>query len=253
MSDFPIQTKTTSFLSLEETAPFLEVDDFSKSLVEAMLEVIGEIPFWDETIFERKLPGFYSGFLTCKTHECPYFAVCPIMSAIKKKYKHSTQQRQVAIDALFGEPCRLEVKEAAIWLANFVREHDVRPDSSSDILQILHIVKQTVLINRIDRELAVYGVAGESVVGVSAKGDAITDRRANEIIKHRALLEKSLQNALSQLVATRKDKANLAVQAGQFKMLSDLFARPKGVALKELRNSSKEDDPTNVVIDVEVT
>lgn len=249
MSNIP-QSNNPEYL-IKEIAPFISDEDFDKSLLGAMISVMDDLPDWTSTAFKKKFPGLESGYIICKTEECPYASVCPIIRDINTKYKYQKDKKFAALAELADKPCRLEQIEVGLYLANLLKEHHVTVADTSDQITILRIVKTVIQLNRIERELSVFGVSGEQVIGVNNKGVEIKDRRANDLLKTYTILDKNLLSMLSSLNATRKDKVNTVISVMNGKGgLKDFIARPKD-SMKDIRNGVFS-APKETIIDVEV-
>ena len=107
-----------------------------------------------------------------------------------------------------------------------VQELDIAPTASTDILNVASMVRLEVLLHRINWRMALMGFMEKKVGAVIQKtGEVIWQEEPTLLFKHSADINKQLSAIYSQLLASRKDRAQLAGAKGATDFLSQLLSR----------------------------
>jgi len=132
---------------------------------------------------------------------CRYFKVCPIMRALPPD-----KQRE-----LVGAPCRVDKHEGVRNFTSQVKELGITPDETSAIIQVAQLVRLLVLQRRIDWEFALNDIMYNEVAGFNPiTGQPAYEKRVNQLMKESRAIETQISRLQSQLLATRKDRAQVA-------------------------------------------
>jgi hypothetical protein len=166
---------------------------------------------WQNTLIHdpqlrRELPVLDSFPLLCKTSKCRYYEVCPIMKSMPKGDQN----------ALKDSRCRMDRTEGVKIFTATIKELNVQPDSMTEIIQVARLVRLLVLQRRVDWELAINDISYEEVSAVVPAGEGepwikIYEKRVNQLMKEGERIEGQINKIYSQLLATRKDRAHVAV------------------------------------------
>lgn len=148
----------------------------------------------EETGEEEEIPtGHYKG-------GCRYYEMCPIMRKLEPE-----QQEE-----LLGKPCRVDQHEGVRLFSAQVKELNISPHETASIIQVAQLVRLLILQRRIDWELAYYDLAYDEVTTINpVTGAKIYQRQVNQLIKEGRAIENSINKLQSQLLATRKDRAQM--------------------------------------------
>lgn len=132
---------------------------------------------------------------------CRYFKVCPVMRRLSEAEQ----------DSLVGTPCRVDKHEGVRNFTAQVRELGITPDETSAIIQVAQLVRLLVLQRRIDWEFALNDIVYKEIATFNPQtGAPAYERRVNQLMKESRGIETQISRLQSQLLATRKDRAQIA-------------------------------------------
>jgi len=181
----------------------------------------------DETAYQ-KLGLFLKGYMLCKASDCPYYEACPIMRSIKSKPKR---------EALRNTDCRWEMMNAARLVIGLIKKLEIEDDNMVDLGYVTQIAVNQMYLDRIDLDISINGMWQTNPGVLDQRNGVLYHRKEiNELIKYRGTFEKSKDEAVSKLNASRKDKVKNTAKTGTLEELKSL-----------IDNISKE--PTGAVID----
>jgi hypothetical protein len=132
-----------------------------------------------------------------------------------------------------------------------VRQLEIKPFETVDLLTVAAYARCLIFLRRCDWELAVYGMSQEVVSVVAQAGKdskPYLKREANAILRDRAQFTKERTELEKQLMATRKDRFEMAKALGRHDDLQQSLTK-RGIG-KKLKKLSSEDEE---VIDVEAS
>ena len=157
--------------------------------------------------------GLYARIpLTCKADNCPYAKACLLL------------QNDLAP---YGEKCALETSLIEKSLEGYIRDFDLKPDSSyTDFTIVKELVSADIMMERAQALLSQEGLAIEEVYAGS--NDANENFYRKEISKSLELYErhsKMRDRLLSNMMATRKEKARMKVadEKSFYDILADIM------------------------------
>lgn len=180
--------------------------------------------------------------MICETDDCPYAPVCPVLRALANKEEEKK--------ALYGQPCRVDFEEARLYFGMFVRSLEIKPDDAFDVLTVANLVRLHILRRRCDWELSVFGMSSDVIQSIhQASGKPYYKRSANEILREASEIDKKILLINSQLVASRKDKAQAAAQLVKNKGILDLLRGTRAVEQARKMALGKDED----VIELDMT
>jgi hypothetical protein len=154
--------------------------------------------------------------LRCHAEDCKYAESCPIIQSMNE-----SQLKEIR-----GTQCRVDRQFAIESFTALIRDLDIRPDQTIDLMGAANAVRWMVIRNRIDMQLAQEGVTIDSISTINQKtGEVYGEMKAHPLMKEAAQVDKMIDQALKSLVATRKDRLNMAINLGQEKQaLKDLLS-----------------------------
>jgi hypothetical protein len=178
--------------------------------------------------------------MVCRGDKCPYAHVCPVMRALEGKPDEKT--------ALLDKPCRVDRQEAASIFSRMVRQLEIKPHETVDLLTVAAYVRCMIFLRRVDWEFSIYGMSQEVVSVVAQAGKdskPYLKREANALMRDRAQFVKERSELEKQLMATRKDRFEMAKALGRHDDLQQSLTK-RGIGKKLKKLSSEEEDVIEV-------
>jgi hypothetical protein len=162
--------------------------------------------------------GFYSSVpLICRGKSCRYKERCPLIEL--DLYPE-------------GEVCALEADDAKTMFEEYCKEFGIDPNDNSksslvDKTLIEELVATRIGIKRANNCIAIDGDFIQQIsVGVDGRGNVITRPEIHQAIKYYDQMVKRRDTLYKQLVATRRDKAEMKQQeTSNETMVSDIVKK----------------------------
>jgi len=201
-------------------APILEDDkEFEASLVIMMVALL-ENTQWESTLSKKRrfnqLPVLSHVPMVCRTTQCPYHDVCPIMAAIGDDNK--------AKEKLYGGRCRIDMIELVQIFVELVKDLDIQPSHAIDVMHVTSLVRLYILRRRCDWELQ-GGMREDIIAVVNPRTDTPYYKPDNNsILDIIDKIEKQIHSLVSQLLGSRKDRALLDAKTGRGTSLEQILA-----------------------------
>lgn len=177
---------------------------------------------WESTVLNspkirRKLPILNDLPLVCKSEDCPYATRCPIL----KKMPNSSDRLK-----LVGTECRADRIYSIEQFAAFVKELQIDPEQTTDIINVASLVRLLILKRRIDWTLAIEGIMDKEPGVIDQRTGQVYFRNVvHPLLKVSESLEKQIAVIQKQLMADRQARAALASTYGKGSdVLKDLFS-----------------------------
>lgn len=165
----------------------------------------------------KKVPIVTDMPMLCKVRGCPFYELCDVMRALKDSPEEQ--------DKLFDTLCRSDRLLGVQQFADLVRDLDIAPTQTVDLLGVANIVRWLIYRRRLDRQMALEGnMIGTPVILDRKTGELVYDRKAHPLLREAERVDKMIDNAMKGLVASRKDRMSLAKDIKKSKdVLRDLF------------------------------
>lgn len=177
---------------------------------------------WESLILKdakirRKVPILGDIPLMCKADACPYALKCPILKNLPKLADRM---------ALEGTECRADKIYAVEEFAAFVRDLQIDPDQTTDIINVASLIRILILKRRIDWTLAIEGIMDKEPGVIDQRSGKVYFRSVvHPLIKVQESLGKQLSQLQKQLMADRQARAALAASLGKgSNVIKDLFS-----------------------------
>jgi hypothetical protein len=168
----------------------------------------------------RKVPILGDIPLVCKATDCPYATKCPVLKGIP-----------VNADKLklVGTECRADKIYAVESFADFVKDLQIDPEQTTDIINVASIIRLLILKRRIDWTLAIEGIMDKEPGVIDQRTGQVYFRNVvHPLLKVSESLEKQIAVLQKQLMADRQARAALAASMGKgADILKELFSNPK--------------------------
>lgn len=230
--NFPIRPNIQT-TDIESIAKDVSEEEFDQYLV-AVLQDALNMTTWSDRLTSSKnfqrIPGLSHVPLICKADQCEFAEVCPIMRELNQDPKGLEKK-----EALRGKNCRVDLIESAKLFSQWIRELEIRPQDTTDLLQVTSLVRYIILQRRVEWEIQMCGVMMESVAGISNQGQVVTQKVPNALLKELQTIQNMINSLTSQLSASRQDK--LKTKTAEDKIEAALDAMMKGY--KTRRSKSK--------------
>jgi hypothetical protein len=135
--------------------------------------------------------------LECEAENCPYASRCPVLKALPKR----------EWPALVGTRCRVERAYVLNSLTELIRDLNIRPQDSSDLVNLASLIRLMVLDRRIDLQIAMDGIMISDPAFANQRTGEVTNRQiVHPLIKEKTFIQKQVQQIQSALVASRRDR-----------------------------------------------
>lgn len=160
--------------------------------------------------------------MTCKVKECPYYQKCGIMRGLEEGEQNKLE----------GTICREEREFAIRLFASLVRDLKISATDTTDILMALSLTRHHVMKRRLDWQIGIDGATINSPVAVDLRTNIVLSKpESHPLHKEVERLEKLINALYSQLLASRKEKAQVNNQQSKVfeQLLSTLQSRQKKV------------------------
>ena len=187
----------------------LPEDDFEKGLLALSQWLLFETKYDPVVIVNpriiKKIPNLHNLPLVCKAQACPYHDICPVMVGLTDAQKGQ----------LTGTFCRREREYAIHLFADLVRELEIAPKYTVDIMAATQLVRAYTMKQRIDWQTQLDNLLEEEPAVVDQRtGQVYWKRTVHPLQKLSDQYDKTIGTLLNQLMASRKDRAALAMAMG---------------------------------------
>lgn len=216
-------TRKDEITSLAKTLNFR--DPITEEEFESALDILVQFLLfgtkWENLVLEnpkirKKIPVINDMPLICKANDCEYASKCPILKHLKKDQDRA---------ALIGTECRADKIFAIEQLTAFVKELQIEPDQTTDILNVANLIGKLIVKRRIDWQLAISGLTEREVSAIDQRtGQVYHKTSANPLFKVSEGLEKQITTLQKQLVADRQARTSLATTGKGVDILKQLFS-----------------------------
>lgn len=234
---FPIRTKANT-TDIEVLAPEVTDEEFDHEIVAILQDTLHETEWNDKLTSSRnfkRLPGIAHIPLICKADECEFAAVCPIMRELKGD-PHELEKKE----ALRGTDCRVDRIESARIFSQWVRELQIKPGDTTDLLHVTSLVRLFILQRRVDWQLQMCGIMVDAVGGIMQKSERVIYQKVpNGLLKETKTIQDQINTLISQLNASRQDKIKSKDGGDNFKLLLERLERGRN---KTINTYVKEDN-----------
>lgn len=223
-SENPLERYEINKLVNEQTAfnisaPISE-DEFEDSLQKLGSFLLSNTQ-WNNTVRGRQtlknLPIVSDVVLLCKGALCEYHDLCPIMKGMNSEDK----------ERIVGTACRAERIYGVTLFSDLVRDLSIDPDQTIDLIDAANVVRLMIYRRRLDWMMNIQGISIEGIVAVDPiNGSPYTETKGHPLLKEIERIDKMISNARKNLVASRKDRIQLATQLGKGQnVLKSLFSK----------------------------
>jgi hypothetical protein len=183
-------------------------DEFEEAIDTIALALLYDTP-WEDSIRNnkrRKIPLLTDLPIICYGDQCTYAKKCSVLKNTKNEDKIK----------LLGTECRDErifiIEQFSEWIKNL----EIPPEDSSSILNVASLIRILIYKRRTDRHIAILGSMYEKrLVAVDNKGNEHWDHQVSQLHALSEKYNKQILSIQSQLMASRKDRAQFAAQAGK--------------------------------------
>jgi len=163
--------------------------------------VPGKPPF-----MPKNLPVISEMPRICDPYTCPYKDVCPVIQKMSDLDRYK----------LVGTRCRAEREAGVKLFAAVVKDLDIEPTQTIDVLNAANMVRLMIYRTRLDWEMASDSMQITPVTATNPiTGEAYREQKEHPLLKAAERLDKMIESAGKSLVASRKDRLNLAAQLGK--------------------------------------
>jgi hypothetical protein len=198
-------------------------DTFDDFLVTLFIDLL-ESTHWSDSIKRKgdvsKIPIFEELPMVCHGQACRYAAKCPVIKALKREDKDDSN--------IINTDCRVEKLMAVRLFSDLVKDLQIKTTDTSDVLTTVGLVRLYILRHRIDWILSIDGMDyRDPRLVIQKTGQVEWGRDSNPLLKEAEKIEKQIAIHYSQLMASRRDKSQLAIQLGSKSDLTKLFLRSR--------------------------
>ena len=154
----------------------------------------------------KRLPIVGDVPLICKGHDCTFAAVCPVIKNMSFK----------DVDKLEGTQCRADKLLGVQYFTDIIRDLDIQPGQSIDLINAANLVRWLIYRRRIDWQLALEGLTIDAVIGLDREtGLPLGEKKNHPLYKAQQETDRMIDAAQKSLVASRHDRLKLATQFGK--------------------------------------
>ena len=195
-------------------------EEFSKALLQLGETLLFDTDWHNNIVRNSKIianTGLLQDIpLICRAEKCPYAAKCPVLQQMSD---------QKVIDSLKGTNCRVDRIFGLKQFVSLVKNLNIDPGQTVDILNVASYVRLLMLKRRMDWDIAIEGLRYDEIAAVDQRTGSVYHKSVdNPLIKAAGSLDKQIEAQQKLLVASRKDKMNAASQLGQHQdFLKELF------------------------------
>jgi len=201
---------------IEEASRFDIAAPVSEEEFDTALDYVAQVLLFDTRWEEKVASKPYSKAnimvlgslpMICSGTACVYSSVCPILKAMT-----TNSQRM----KLVGTKCRVEKEKALEAFSSWIHELDIAPEDTTDLLNLSLMIRNVITLHRIDWTIAMNGMYEQKVGGIVQKtGQVFYNKELSQLHKLAQDITKQQQSLHSQLVASRRDRVNLAASTGK--------------------------------------
>ncbi len=211
--------------ALAETIDFTDpvTEDEFEDAVDVLAQFLLFGTKWESVILKdpkarRRVPIISDIPLICKADDCVYAKKCPILKGIKKQNDKLK---------LIGTECRADRLYAIQEFTAFVRDLQIDPEQTTDIINVASLVRLLIIKRRIDWQIAIDGIMDKEPGVVDPRTGQVYFRNVvHPLLKTSESITKQMQMLQKQLMADRQARAALASALGQrgSDVLKNLFS-----------------------------
>lgn len=248
------QRKTKFSIEISDLDFYLETldldeIDYDEALVEFLILLLKDTK-WHNVIRTRKdisrIPVIHEIASTCYGEMCRYAPKCPVLKALKRDGKTD--------EAIKNTDCRVDKVQAIRIFSQLIRDLNIGADETMDLLSAVSLVRLYIIRRRIDWIYAIDGQDQDVVSSIAQRSERpYYKKEANPLMAEADKIEKQIANIYSQLMASRKDRAQLMMQLGGKGDLAELFLNTRLGALGGEKQSAlpvftrdAEEDPEEI-------
>ncbi len=199
---------------------------------------------WEELAIKnpkirKTIPTLSDIPLQCKAYDCIYASKCPILKALDNKRDGNK---------LIGTDCRADQIHGVETFTALVKDMQIEPDQTTDIMTVAQIVRNLIFKRRIDWSIAIEGMELEEPTVIDQRSGQVHFKKVSHHLHNlSAQLDKQIAALQKQLMADRAARATLAASLGKNNIttLANLFAGkalPDGVIEGEIIDIAEDEE-----------